>query len=52
MTTYCINFYGSCEISANSEEEAKKKFWRLIYHDEALPSNWYDIVEVFESQEG
>lgn len=41
--TFFVDFGGWCEIEAESEEQARKKFWQLINEDKPLPSNVYEI---------
>lgn len=43
---FYIDFTGFCTITANSIEEAREKFWELIYNDTPLPNTFYEINEI------
>ena len=43
---FYIDFQGSCEIEAQSAEEAEEKFWELINYDKPLPHNLYEISNI------
>lgn len=43
MKKFIVAFNGSCEIYANTQEEAEDKFWDLIDNNQPLPGNLYDL---------
>ena len=43
MSTYYVDFFGWCKVEADSESEAKAKFWEYIYYNEPLPLNNYTL---------
>ena len=49
MSTYYVDFSGWCKVEADSESEAKAKFWECIYYDELLLHNVYNLEEVEET---
>lgn len=51
MSTYYVDFSGWCEVEADSESEAKAKFWEYIYDNAPLPHNIYKIEGVEEVEE-
>ena len=51
MKTFYIDFFGYCEIDANSTEEAQEIFWKIINENKPLPQNVYELDRVEEKNE-
>ena len=45
-----IDFFGNCEILAESEDEAMSMFWQMVDTEQPLPHNWYFVDEVAEME--
>lgn len=51
MSAYYVDFSGWCKVEADSESEAKAKFWEYIYYDEPLPLNNYNLEGIEKVEE-
>lgn len=51
MKTFFVDFSGYCEIEAETAEQARTEFWRLVQEEIALPQNIYNIDCVEEKTE-
>lgn len=49
--TYYVNFYGYCEVKANSAKEAEDEFWEYIYNRKFPPEAVFDCEGVEQKEE-